>query len=512
MANVSSDNRRIAKNTVLLYLRMFIILGVSLYTSRVVLAVLGITDYGVYNVVGGVVSMFTFISMAMGNATARYITFALGRGDELYLKKVFNTALLVHIGIAILILILAETVGLWFLINKMVIPADRMVAAHWVYQLSVVAAMVSIVYVPYNSEIIAHEKMGAFAYISILDVILKLAIVYILTIAPYDKLILYAVLFLGVNLLDTLIYYLYCRRHFSETKLMVVKDWPLIKEMTSFAGWSMIGNLAGVGYTQGLNILLNIYFGPVVNAARGVAVQVQGAVKGFVTNFQTAVNPQLIKSYAQEDYSRMHTLLFSSSKLSFYLLFCIVLPIIIQAQPILSLWLVEVPEHTVSFMRLILIITLIDTIERPVNTSINATGDLKLYQTVSCSIQLLVLPVSYIFLRLGSNPETVFGVQFFILLAAFIAELLILIPRIKLYLVVYIKEVVLSVLVVASISSIVSVGVSLLLPDTLTGTIIIISFSILIVWVVAYFVGMNCRERELVRTYLSNFISKICFK
>lgn len=506
MSEQSGNNKQIAKNTLFLYLRMFIILGVSLYTSRVVLSVLGITDYGVYNVVGGVVSMFTFISMAMGNATARFITFALGKNDEAYLKKVFNTAILVHAGIAILILLLAETLGLWFLNNKMVIPEERMVAAQWVYQLSIVAAMASILYVPFNAEIIAHERMGAFAYISILDVILKLAIVYLLVIAPIDKLILYAVLFLCVNLIDTSIYFIYCKRHFPETKLVIVKDKSLIKEMTSFAGWSMIGNLAGIGYTQGLNILLNMFFGPAVNAARGVAVQVQSAVKGFVTNFQTAVNPQLIKSYAQEDYQRVHKLLISSSKISFYLLFCIVLPIIIEAEKILSLWLVEVPDYTVSFLRLILVITLIDTVERPINTSVNATGEIKLYQTVSCSIQLLVLPIAYVFIRFGCVPEWIFIVQFIVLVVAYISELLILVPKVKLDLKQYCKEVLLTILFVALFSSIFSVCVYTILPKSNLSLLFNVPVTALIVWIMAYTIGMNQGERELINAQIRKIV------
>lgn len=509
MPQETNANKRIAKNTMFLYIQMFIVLVVSLYTSRVVLAALGITDYGVYNVVGGVVSMFTFISMAMGNATARYITFAIGKDDYEYLKKVFNTAILVHAGIALLIFVLSETVGLWFLVNKMVIPEERMFAAHCVYQLSIIAAMVTIMYVPFNAEIIAHEKMGTFAFVSVLDAGLKLLIAFLLIVVTVDKLILYGLLFLCVNLLNTTIYLTYCKRKFPETKLIFVKDLKLIKEMTSFAGWSMVGNLALICYTQGLNILLNMFFGPVVNAARGVAVQVQGAVKGFVTNFQTAVNPQLTKSYAQDDFLRMHQLLFSSSKLSFYLLYCMVLPIMLEAETILSLWLVEVPQYAASFLRLILIIMLIDTVERPVNTCMNATGDIRRYQIVSCSIQLMILPIAYLCLKVGLPPESAFIVQLLILVASFVAELTILSPKIGLSFSLYLKDVVVRILLVGGLSTVLSILIYRLLPSGITSLFVVGGSSLISVWTTAYFVGLNEPEKRFVRERIQFVVNKM---
>ena len=317
----SDNNKRIAKNTLLLYFRMLLMMAVSLFTSRVVLNTLGVEDFGIYSVVGGVVGMFVFINNSMSSATQRYITFALGKGDKNRLQTVFSTTLQIHSLIAVIIVLLGETVGLWFLYNKMQIPADRMDAALWVMQCSIVSMVVMIVSVPYNADVIAHEKMSAFAYISILEVVLKLAIVYLLLVFSYDKLILYAILILMIQILIRFCYSIYCNKHFEETKYKHVWDKKLFKEMTGFAGWSLFGNMAGVLFGQGLNMLLNVFFGPVVNAARAVAVQVQGAIQQFVANFQTALNPQITKTYAAGELNEMHRLMFRSARFSFYLLF-----------------------------------------------------------------------------------------------------------------------------------------------------------------------------------------------
>ena len=399
MPDNSSSNKRIAKNTLLLYARMLLLLAVSLYTSRIVLATLGIEDYGLYNVVGGIVVMFTFISKAMGNSTSRYITFALGKGDKAELKNVVGVSFFIHWILAGVILVLAETVGLWFLYNKMVIPEARMTAAFWVYQFSVVSCMVSIISVPFNSMIIAHEKMGAFAFISILDAVLKLLIVYLIQISSFDKLIFYAALLLGVMILDRLIYQVYCHRHFEEARNIKYQKSGLVKQMTSFAVWSLVGNLSYVCYTQGLNILLNMFFGPAVNAARGVAVQVESVINGFVTNFQTAVNPQITKSYAADEKGRVRDLLFLSSKFSFYLLLILCLPVFLEAPAILGLWLVEVPDHTVNFIRLLILIMMAQSLHNPVSMIKSATGQIKAYQLIIGGILLLIIPISYVALN-----------------------------------------------------------------------------------------------------------------
>ncbi len=328
-STAQENNKRIAKNTMFLYVRMFFIMAVSLYTSRVVLSTLGVDDFGIYNVVGGVVSMFGFLNGALAVCTQRYLNYELGRGDANRLQKVFITSLTIHALISIIVVILAETIGLWFLYNKMTIPDARMNAAFWVYQFSIITTVVLMMSVPYNAAIIAHEKMSAFAYISVLEVILRLAIVFLLQIGNFDRLIFYAFLMLVVQMSIRVIYGLYCNKHFCETKFRMLWDGTLFREMLGFSGWSIFGNLAGVASTQGLNILLNMFFNPIVNAARGISVQVQNALMQFSVNFQTAMNPQITKSYATGDYNYMHGLIYRSSKFTFFLLYLFSLPIIL---------------------------------------------------------------------------------------------------------------------------------------------------------------------------------------
>ena len=506
--NNISSNKRIAKNTLLLYARMLLLLVVSLYTSRIVLATLGIDDYGLYNVVGGIVTMFTFISMAMGNSTSRYITFALGKGDEKELKSVVGVAFLIHWVLAGMILVLAETIGLWFLYNKMVIPDGRMTAAFWVYQFSVVSCIVSVISVPFNSMIIAHEKMGAFAFISILDAVLKLLIVYLIQISSHDRLILYAALLLGVMVLDRLIYQFYCHRHFPEAKNVKFHKSEKVGEMTSFAVWSMCGNLAYVGYTQGLNILLNMFFGPAVNAARGVAVQVQGVLNSFVTNFQTAVNPQITKSYASEDNKRVLDLLFLSSKFSFFLMLILCLPVFIEAPMLLSLWLVEVPEHTINFIRLLILIMLAQTLHNPVSMIKSATGRIRTYQLTIGGILLAIVPMSYIALKMGAPAEAVFCVHLFIQLTAQFVAVLMVRKDIGLSFRVYLKNVVLKVSLVTLLASVVPIITYILMPDTIASMIIVILVSLLSAGVVVFFLGLQQNEREFLISRVAGIIKK----
>lgn len=505
MPDNSSNNKRIAKNTLFLYIRMMFVMGVSLYTSRVILEHLGEVDYGLYNVVGGIVALFTFVSAAMGNSTSRYITYEIGANNQYRLNQVFNVALRIHIALALIIVFLSETVGLWFLCYKMNIPTERFFAAKCVFQISILTTAISIINVPFYSSVIAHERMNVYACISIFDVVAKLLVVYLLTTCSIDKLIFYALLILVIQVIDIIIYSLYCRFQFSEIRLSNQIEKPLLKEMTNFAGWSIIGNIAWVGYTQGLNILLNLFFGPSINAARALAVQVQGAVRTFVTNFQTAVNPQITKSYAVGQIGRELKLVFSSSRLSYYLMFCIALPIIIEADYILNLWLVEVPEYSVVFLRLILIITLIDTIERPMNTAMLATGNIKRYQIISCSVVLMIIPVSYIALVAGYPPETVFICQFiFMLLSAFI-EIIMVSKRLGFSMELYIKRVIAKIIIVTIFSSMIPLLLYFSMRANFYSFIIITLVSILSVGAFSLLVGMEKYEKD----YLNNYLGKI---
>ena len=393
-----------------LYFRMLLVMGVNLYMSRIVLRILGFEDYGLYNVVGGIVTMFTFLNGSLGSATSRYITFELGKKNFDRLSKVFNTALVIHIAIAFLIIILAETIGLWFFYEKMTIPSDRLTAAFWVYQISIATCFFSLTQVPYNATIIAHENMKIYAYVGLVEVFMKLLVVYLIILSPIDKLVFYAVMLCLVQVGIMIFYRQYCNKHFPSCKITICKDRGLFKEMFSYAGSDLIGNLSVLAQGQGLNILLNMFFGPTVNAARGIAYQVQGAITQFSNNFMTAVRPQIIKLYAEGHLDEMMRLVKQSSCFSFYLMWMISLPIILESDYILELWLGEYPEHTVNFLRLIVLLCLIQTIKTPRTTVFHATGHIQWSNIIVGSILCSAFPLAYVALRLGGNPEIVFWI------------------------------------------------------------------------------------------------------
>ncbi|GHT70422.1 hypothetical protein AGMMS50239_38780 [Bacteroidia bacterium] len=380
-------------------------MGVGLYTSRVVLSVLGVEDFGIYGVVGGIVAMFGFLNASMSGATSRFLTFALGKNDKMNLQKTFSSALTIHFLIAIIILILAETIGLWFLENKLVIPEYRMVAARWVYQFSILNSIILITQVPYNSTIIAHERMNVYAYVEILNVCLKLGIVYLLVIGNFDKLILYSALILFVSISIAIIYGLYCLKHFEESKYKFGWDKKTICPMLSFSGWDLYGNMSTIARTQGVNMLLNMFFGPVLNAANGVAVQVQGAIMSFAGNIITAVRPQIVKSYAAGDYQYTIKLIFTAAKYIYLLLLVLSLPLILEMDFVLNLWLKNVPNYAVSFCRLTLIFNFFATLSLVIVCVIHATGKIKLVSLINGTIYLSVIPVSYIAFRFNASPE-----------------------------------------------------------------------------------------------------------
>ena len=506
MSDTSQNNKRIAKNTLLLYVRMLFMMAVSLYTSRVVLNTLGVSDYGIYNVVGGVVAMFGFINNSMSSATQRYITFALGRGDTDNLKKVFSTALQIHILISALIVILGETIGLWFMYEKMQILADRMDAAFWVLQCSILSAVVMIVSVPYNADIIAHEKMSAFAYISVLEAVLKLAVVFLLLISSYDRLIFYAFLILAVQVIIRFCYSHYCNKHFEETKYHKVWDKSLFKEMTGFAGWSILGNLSSVLFGQGLNMLLNVFFGPVVNAARAVSVQVQSAIQQFVGNFQMALNPQITKTYAKGEMEEMHKLMFRSARFSFYLLFFLSLPVLLETEQILTVWLNVVPENTVIFLRIMICISLIFTLSNPLMVANQATGKVRRYQIICGSMQLLILPISYVSLKLDFPAYSVFIVHFIIELITQCIRMILLKPLIGLTMKDYLSNVYSRVILVVVLSVIMPLTIYLNMDNTALRFFLVCIMSFLSVSFIAYRVGLSQKEHEFVKSKLILFL------
>lgn len=510
MSDTVSSNKRIAKNTLVLYLRMLFILCVGLYTSRVILNTLGVEDYGLYNVVGGFVTFFSFLNGAMSTATQRFIAFELARGDTYRQIITFSTAAIIHFFIALLIVIVAETAGLWFVCHKLVIPEERFVAAIWVYQFSILTMFISIVSIPYNAAIIAHERMSAFSYISILDTILKLIVVFFLTMVESDRLIFYAALLFAISLLDRSIYVIYCKHHFKETHIKLIFNRKVFKDMANIAGWSLFGNIAGVFYTQGLNVLLNLFFGPTVNAARAIAVNIQGVVTGFVSNFQMALNPQITKSYAVGDLSRMHSLIFASSKYSFFLLLIVTLPIMIETRAILTLWLGIVPAHTIWFVRIILCILLIDTLSNPLMISSQAAGRVKVYQSVVGGLLLLILPISYVALKLGSIPEIVFVVHLVISVIAFTFRVLIIGRMISFSFLQYMSKVVLPITSVFVFSSFFSIMFFYLIPnhDPIKAAIVIF-LTIILTLIGILFLGLNHFERNIIQIKINSFLHKI---
>lgn len=481
---------------------------VSLYTSRVVLNTLGIEDFGIYNVVGGIVTMFGFLNASMSSATQRFLSFELGRRDFKKLREVFCMSLNIHFLIAGIVLILAETIGLWFLNNQMVIPLERVIAANWVYQFSIAAFIVTIISVPYNASIIAYERMNVFAYISILEVSLKLLVVFILQWSNVDKLKLYAVLLFLVSLLIRIIYGIYCKRKIASCSYTFVKDKELFKTLFSYAGWNLWGNLASVTMGQGINILLNLFFGPVINAARGIAYQVSNAVNQFSTSFQMAVNPQIIKSYASDNRIYMHQLIFSSAKYSFFLLFALALPILLETEFILTLWLKIVPEKTVLFTRLVIAIVLIDCMSGPLMTAAQASGKIKVYQSVVGGLLLLILPISYIFLKLGFPPETTMLVNLAISIIALFVRLWIITPLVGLSVTLFIKSVLVPVSLVTTFSIILP-GINFYITEESALRIVstfILSFMSVILSI--YYIGLNQSERERVLSKVKIILNK----
>lgn len=498
---MDSNNRRIAKNTLLLYVRMLFTMVISLYTSRIVLNMLGVTDYGIYNVVGGVISLLGFMTNSMGAASSRYITFDLGKGDMAMMKRTFGNIKSIHFILSGIILLFGETIGLWFVLNELRIPEDRMDAAFWVYQFSVFSAVLGVISVPYNAAIIANERMKAFAYIGIVDALLKLLIAYLLLIVPYDKLIVYAILFFCIQVFDRIVYGLYCVRNFEEARAKCTFDKDLFKKIFGFAAWTMNGNLAVIGYTQGINILLNMFFGPAVNAARGIAVQVQSYVASFCANFQTALNPQLTKSYAQNDFGRMHKLLMQSSKFSFFILFFIALPLMFEASLVLKWWLGIVPEHTVNFLRLVLCSSMLTTLSNPLIVSVHATGDLKRFQLIEGTMLLSIVPIAYLLLKLFDiRPEYVFCVHIIVELFTQYARLRIVLPMISMRISRYVKDVVCPILKVLLVAPIIPLLVFLYLRQSVGTFFIVCSVSVLCISLVVYFIGCTKTEQEYLKT------------
>ena len=491
-----SRTRRIARNTLMLYIRMFALLLVGLYTSRVVLEALGENDYGIYNVVGGVVAMFTIISRALNSAVSRFITFEMGKGAAARLNEVYSTAVTIQFIIALTVVAAAEPIGLWFIENEMTIDPSRIPAAKLVLHFSILAFVINLMSVPQMASITAHEKMSAYAAIGVLDGLLRLAVAFMIMRSPMDRLVYYAALMAAVVLIVRGAYGIYCRTHFPECRYRPVFEKPLMKEMFSFAGWNFIGVSAGVLRDQGGNILVNLFYGTAVNAARGIAVQLNAAVQGFVTNFMTAVNPQITKSYASGDKAYMLSLIRRSSRMSFFLLFVIALPILFNTEYLLSIWLKDVPAHTVMFVRLFLVFALCESISNPLITAQLATGKIRNYQLVVGGLMLLNIPVSYIFLKHGAAAEITVAVAIAISLVCLAARLVMLRGMIGLSIRKFVSDVCLKIVLVVVISLILPIAIYNVLPDGFAGFVISAAVCVAVSGSAVLFMGLDGKERK----------------
>lgn len=485
---------------------MVLIMGVSLFTSRIILNVLGVEDFGIYNVVGGVVVLFSYLNSAMTASTQRFISFEIGRENPDGIRNIFNMGLNIHIIFTVLFLVIAETIGLWLIRTQLVIPENRLFAANFVYQFSVISTAINILTIPYTSLIIAHERMNVFAYFSIAETMLKLIIVFLLTLDLGDKLIVYSILYALITVLIRLIYYIYCRYNFTESRFLAFWSTTIFKEMFFFTGWNFFGATAGVSMNQGTNILMNIFFGPAVNAARGIATQVQGVISQFVTNFMQAVNPQIVMKYASGKKEEMFLLVSTSSKLSFFLMAIISLPFIIKMEFIINLWLGKVPEYSVLFTQLMIIYQLTISLTYPINTASQASGKVKLFQITEGTILLLILPVSYFQLKVGFQAYTVLVTMIILSSVAFVARLFVLKKTIGFPLNRYFNDVLLKVFLVTLMFGIIYFAVSFIPSTSFLSELSLIFLVFFSSIAFVYFLGLNYNEKQFIKNKVNSLL------
>jgi O-antigen/teichoic acid export membrane protein len=508
MEQNAHNTRKIAKNTLVLYVRMLVLMLVGLYTSRVVLSALGENDFGIYDVVGGVVAMFTIISGSLNSAISRFITFEMGKSDPMRLNKVYSTAVTIQLILAVVVVLIAEPVGLWFVRNKMTIDPSRIQAAIWVLHFSLASFVINLMSVPQMASITAHEKMSAYAYIGTMEGLLRLAVAVLISRSSSDRLVLYSALMMVTVLMVRAAYGIYCRRNFPECRYRWVNDDLLVKEMFTFAGWNFIGASSGVLRDQGGKILVNLFYGTAVNAARGVAMQLNGAVQGFVTNFMTAVNPQITKSYASGDQGYMYYLISKSSRMSYYLLFVLALPVLFNTGYILDIWLEEVPVHSTLFVQLFLIFTLSESLSNPLITAQLATGNIRNYQLVVGGLQLLNIPVSYAFLKAGAAPEVTVMVAIAISQICFFARLFMLKGMIGLPVGDFLKKVYMNVLGTTALSLAVPFVIHWFLPDTIWGVIISVTLCVISAGLSVLTFGLSRGERHEISCWIKKVLGK----
>ena len=499
----TQHTQRIAKNTIILYLRMFVMMVIGLYTSRIVLQTLGVKDYGTYNVVGGVVSMFSIVSSSLSTSISRFITFELGRENKEHLNKIFSTAINVQLLLSVIVVALMELIGVWFLNTQMNIPEGRMEAANWIFQFSIISFVLSLLMVPYNASIIAHEDMGVFAYMTLLDAVLKLLIVYVLFITPFDKLITYALLLFCVSLLMRSIYAVYCKRHYEECSYHFVKDKLLLKEITSFAGWNFLGNGSWILNNQGVNILINIFFGVTLNAARGIATQVDNMVQNFVRNFMTALNPQITKSYAAGNLGYMHKLIFAGAKYSAFLMLFFVIPICLETELILQLWLGDiVPDYAPIFVRLTLLSSMCVILGNTLITAVFATGKIRNYELVMGLMALSNFPMVWFAYKMGASPIAAYIVYFCVYFVMIFVRLYMVKDLIHMSALTYVREVFLRFSVVGILSIALPLLITFLQEDSVWRLMEVCAASVISIICSIILFGMKREEKKLIYSFV----------
>lgn len=505
---VSSNNKRIAKNTLYLYARMLIVMFVSLFTVRIVLQALGVEDYGINNVVGGVVSMFSFLTSTMISASQRFFAYTIGRKDYRKLSDYFVMSTWFYIGMAVVIIILAETLGLWFVQTKLNIPDVRKLAAFWVYQFSVITFIVHLLSIPYTSIIIAREKMNVYAVVGLVEVFSKLVIAYLMLAYTNDKLILYASLMCIMSVLINGSYVVYGLTNFPECRLRRYWSKSIFREVISYSFWSLFGAISGVFRSQGINILLNIFFNPIVNAARAIAYQVNSTINQFVLNFFKAVQPQITKYYAASDHTGLIQLMYRSSRYCYYLILILSLPVLLETPFLLNLWLDKVPEGTILFTRLVVITAIIDSTAYPLQTATAATGKIKWYQIITGGLLILNLPISWIFLKFGYPPEVTMYVAIIIAIVSQISRILFSKRLVSLSIRDYTKKVVIIIGLVTAISVILPTVLKHYLDYSWQSSVIVMVVTVLWTCIASFFIGIPGNERKVIHSVITSKIRK----
>lgn len=509
MSDTSSSNKRIAKNSIFMSVRMVFVLCITLYTTRVILNILGVEDYGVYNVVCGFVSMFTFLNTSMSNGIQRFYNFELGKNGEDGANKVYNTALLIQFILSLVIIALTESVGIWYLHHKMVIPADRMFAAKWIFQFSILSFLFIIMQAPYTAAVMAHERMDFYAVVSVLDAILKLVIAFAVPLFPGDKLIVYGALLALISILNFSLYYFYSKHCFTEIKFKRIFERKLFRSMLGFSGWNIFGSLSGVMKEQGINLVLNFFFGPIVNAARGVASQINGGLQSFVSNITTPVRPQVVQSYARGEYSRTMNLTYSVSKLSCCFLYLCALPVVLEIDYILKIWLGNsIPEHTNTFVLIVILTSFVNNLNAAVSGVIHASGKMMVYQTVSSTISMMCVPSAYFGLKMGLAPEFALLMVFVWAVLSQIASLYILKTIVEYSIKDYLLKVLAPVLTLLILTFWPPLIIRFSLDEGLLRFLIVCFVSISVSSIGVYFVALNKSEKRLFKEFVFKFKGK----